>query len=330
MRFPFVSLLLVVVAVNPVIAQEKTDRSAIETGPGRWVRVEASVKAPVGEVWRVFTTSQGAEEFFAQKANIRLAIGGPYEIQFDPRDEQSGTKGLKILSYAPEEMISFEWNAPTEFPEVRNGGTWVVVQMRPEGAARTHVTITHYGWKQGTEWDQAYVHFQHGWGDLISRLERRFTDGPIDWEKERMMYKEAKDEMRDSPATKIALAHAEAWSHHDWSTTRDLLAPNVHAVVTSTVANAGIAEFTGADKYMELKMKAARLIEPGSLEVLSAVGDDRNAMTLSRFKIALGPDGKLVTMVRASLYLIDENKKIIDERDQFVVLTKSRRGLQAR
>jgi hypothetical protein len=30
-------------------------------------------------------------------------------------------------------------------------------------------------------------------GDLINRLERRFTDGPIDWNKERMMYKELKE-----------------------------------------------------------------------------------------------------------------------------------------
>ena len=116
----------------------------------------------------------GAEEFFAQKANIRLAIGGPYEIQFDPKNEQSGTKGLKILSYAPEEMISFQWNAPTEYPEVRNAVTWVVVEMRPAGADQTHVTVTHYGWKEGPEWDQAYAHFVRGWGDLINRLERRF------------------------------------------------------------------------------------------------------------------------------------------------------------
>jgi hypothetical protein len=27
------------------------------------------------------------------------------KIQFDPKDERSGTKGLKILSYAPEEML---------------------------------------------------------------------------------------------------------------------------------------------------------------------------------------------------------------------------------
>jgi uncharacterized protein YndB with AHSA1/START domain len=173
-------------AVSPITAQERPDTAAAETGPQRAVRVEATIRAPISEVWRVWTTSQGAEEFFAQKANIRLAIGGPYEIQFDPKDERSGTKGLKILSYAPEEMISFQWNAPPEYPEVRHGGTWVVIQMRPEGADRTHVTVTHLGWKEGPEWEQAYLHFTRGWGELMKRLERRFTDGPIDWNKERM------------------------------------------------------------------------------------------------------------------------------------------------
>ena len=105
---------------------------AVEKESARAVRVEATIDAPVSEVWRLWTTSQGAEEFFAQKANIGLAIGGPYEIQFDPRDETSGTKGLKILSYVPREMISFQWNAPTEYPEVRNGGTWWLFKCVPK------------------------------------------------------------------------------------------------------------------------------------------------------------------------------------------------------
>ncbi len=160
------------------------------SGSARIVRVEGDVNAPVSQVWRVFTTTEGAEEFFAQKANIKLAIGGPYEIQFDPNDERSGTKGLKILSYAPEEMISFQWNAPPQLPEVRNGGTWVVVEMHPIDAYRTQVSITHLGWKKGPEWDQAYAHFQRGWSELMNRLEKRFTDGPIDWGKQHMMYQE--------------------------------------------------------------------------------------------------------------------------------------------
>jgi uncharacterized protein YndB with AHSA1/START domain len=182
--------------VRPGIAQENLNPLAVEKESARVVRVEATIDAPVSEVWRLWTTSQGAEEFFAQKANIGLAIGGPYEIQFDPRDETSGTKGLKVLSYVPKEMISFQWNAPTEYPEVRNGGTWVVVQMRPEGAQRTHVTVTHLGWKQGPEWDRAYDHFVQGWGDLMKRLERRVGDGPIDWNKERMMYQESRERKR--------------------------------------------------------------------------------------------------------------------------------------
>jgi uncharacterized protein YndB with AHSA1/START domain len=179
-------LLVLASATVPLLAQQSTG-----TITDRAVRVEGTVNAPVRQVWRVFTTSEGAEEFFAQKANIALAIGGPYEIQFDPKDERSGTKGLKILSYAPEEMISFQWNAQPELPEVRNGGTWVVVEMEPVDAYRTHVTITHLGWKIGPQWDQAYVHFQSGWRDLMARLEKRFTDGPIDWTRQPMMYQKA-------------------------------------------------------------------------------------------------------------------------------------------
>lgn len=196
MKYALMTVLLVAALPGPATAQEKSNIVTAETGGVRAVRVEGTVKIPVAEVWRVFTTSEGAEEFFAEKANIRLAVGGPYEIQFDPKDERSGTKGLKILSYAPEEMISFQWNAPPEMPEVRNGGTWVVVQMRPEGTDRTRVTITHLGWKEGPEWDRAFVHFTQGWGELMNRLERRFTDGPISWNKERMMYQAAKETKR--------------------------------------------------------------------------------------------------------------------------------------
>ena len=188
-HFVFASIILAFAA--GLFAQVGTP-SVPNDRTSRIVRVEGTVDAPVSEVWRVFTTSKGAEEFFAQKANIQLAIGGPYEIQFDPNDERSGTKGLKVLSYAPEQMISFQWNAPPEMPEVRNGGIWVVVFFEPVGADRTRVTIEHLGWKNGLEWDSAYAHFVQGWSELMARLKRRFAEGPIDWEKEPMMYQKAK------------------------------------------------------------------------------------------------------------------------------------------
>ena len=87
--------------------------------------------------------------------------------------------------------------------------------------------------------------------------------------------------MQDSTAITIARAHINAWSHHDWEKTRELLAPNVHVVVTTTQPMKAPAELTGIDAYMEPKRKAAQLIEPGSVQEISAIGDERNALILA-------------------------------------------------
>jgi len=71
---------------------------------------------------------------------------------------------------------------------------------------------------------------------------------------------------------------------------------------------------------MVRKIKAAQLVEPGSVQVISTIGDERNALIMITFRIGLGPGGTMVTMARACLYLLDENKKIKDERDMFFVL----------
>jgi SnoaL-like domain len=128
--------------------------------------------------------------------------------------------------------------------------------------------------------------------------------------------------MKDSPAVSIALAHIEAWSHHNWDKTRELLAPDVHATVATTQPGFGDGDLRGIDGYMGPKTKAASLIEPGSVQVLSAVGDERSALVACTFKIGLGPGGTVVTMARSCLYLIDENKKIKEERDTFFLLSK--------
>ena len=125
---------------------------------------------------------------------------------------------------------------------------------------------------------------------------------------------------QDAPAVAVARAHIEAWSHHDWAKTRELLAANVHAVVTGTQRDT--AEFTGIDNYMERKKKGAQLVEPGSAQVISVIGDERNALILATMRIALGLGGSMVTMARAILYLLDENKKIKEERDEYFVLSK--------
>jgi uncharacterized membrane protein len=66
MRILFTTIsLAAVLAASPSFAQQVSNTSSTEAGKPRVVRVEATINAPVSEVWRVWTTSKGAEEFFA-------------------------------------------------------------------------------------------------------------------------------------------------------------------------------------------------------------------------------------------------------------------------
>lgn len=128
--------------------------------------------------------------------------------------------------------------------------------------------------------------------------------------------------MQDSAAVRTALAHIDAWSRHDWDKTKEMLATDVHAVVTSTLPDWGVSDFAGIDEYMLRKKKGAQLVEPGSVQVLSTIGDEKNALIACTFRIAMGPGGTMVTMARACVYLLDDSGKIREERDGFLVLSQ--------
>ena len=146
------------------------------------------VYASVEKVWKAWTTSEGATTFFAPKARIELTPGGSYELYFDlqaPRGSRGG-EGCRVLSFLPLEMLSFEWNAPPEFPEVRKQQTqehtWVVLQFYPLAQGQTRVRLTHLGWMEGEEWEKVFQYFLRAWDIVLGRLVHMFSTGePIDW-----------------------------------------------------------------------------------------------------------------------------------------------------
>jgi len=150
----------------------------------RLIQKEVIVSASLDEVWEAWTTLAGVKTFFASKANVELAIGGPYEMFFnlDAPPGSQGGEGLKVLSYLPKEMLSFEWNAPPDFPTLREKElTWVVVQFEPLQSNRVRVKLTHLGWKDGDEWERLYQYFLRAWEIVLGRLVYRFSSGPLDW-----------------------------------------------------------------------------------------------------------------------------------------------------
>lgn len=151
----------------------------------REISYEVQISAPVSEVWKAWTTKQGAKSFFAPECKIELRVGGAYEMYFDPEASpgKRGGEGLTILAIQEERMLSFTWNAPPTLPSVRGQLTHVTLRFQELQENRTALSLVHDGWGEGGEWDQAFDYFTRAWGEVVlPRLEYRFEHGPIDWQ----------------------------------------------------------------------------------------------------------------------------------------------------
>lgn len=130
------------------------------------------IPAPPADVFRAWTTQEGVQTFFAEKARVRLERGGPYEILFDPSQPpgRQGSEGCTVLAWLPGRMLTFTWNAPPQFAHARERHTWVVVEFEPEGDA-TRVRLTHLGWAErieaepghADEWRRVRAYFAAAW-----------------------------------------------------------------------------------------------------------------------------------------------------------------------
>ena len=113
---------------------------------------------------------------------------------------------------------------------------------------------------------------------------------------------------QQSAAAAVARAHVDAWSSQDFDQARKLLAPDVRVTATTTAPYPPDTELTGVDDYMAGLIAYAQPIVPGSLRVLSSVGDDSNALLTLTMTMAGGPFGEGADAPCARLYLIEDGK----------------------
>ena len=148
----------------------------------RAVRKEVLVPAPVEKVWQAWTTSAGIESFFAPEAVVEPRPDGRFSIHIDPYAPPGmrGADDMRVLAVQENRLLSFTWNAPPHLPQARAQRTVVIVRLAPEGA-HTRVTLTHVGWGDGGQWDDAHKYFDRAWGNVLENLRKRFAEGPVDW-----------------------------------------------------------------------------------------------------------------------------------------------------
>jgi SnoaL-like protein len=111
--------------------------------------------------------------------------------------------------------------------------------------------------------------------------------------------------MNDSPAVALARRHLEAWTNHDLEAARGNLAADVQFF--SPAAN-----LSGIDEYMNGARglaQFAKQVVPGSLRVVAASGDERNALIMYEVDTESSK-----TFVSAQTWALDDAGKVKLER----------------
>lgn len=165
-------------------AESSFHREPLEAEPGsRVLYKEASVDAPLAEVWKAWTTNEGLTSFFGPGAHMEATPGGPFEIYFSLKAPEGlrGSEGCKVHSIVLGKLLAFEWNQPPTISALRGVHTLVTLRFEELAPNRVRVAMTHSGWGVGEDWDKAYAYFDRAWDAVLGNLRYRFAVGPVDW-----------------------------------------------------------------------------------------------------------------------------------------------------
>ncbi|HEY0867124.1 MAG TPA: SRPBCC domain-containing protein [Fimbriimonas sp.] len=130
------------------------------------ITAEATVDAPVAEVWRAWTTSKGAEAWMVAHAEIEMKVGGIWRTHYskDGRIGDPGTIENELLAFDPERMFAIRIKkVPERFPfKSAFRDMWTVVYLDPVGTDRTKVTVRGMGFKDDEESKKMRAFFEAG------------------------------------------------------------------------------------------------------------------------------------------------------------------------
>lgn len=137
---------------------------------------QKTIALSIKDIWIKWSTHEGLKTFFGTDNKIELMPKGAFEIYFLMQSPVGfrGSEGCEILAFIPERMLSFTWNVPPQFEELRRLGAlqWVVVEFESITANSTKIQLTHLGWPQEEKWDIVIEYFDKAWNFVLDNLEK--------------------------------------------------------------------------------------------------------------------------------------------------------------
>jgi uncharacterized protein YndB with AHSA1/START domain len=143
---------------------------------------EGTINAPIAEVWKVWSTSEGYKTVGVALADVDLRIGGlirsRYAADGTLGDEQ--TIENEILAFEPPRMIAFRIHkTPSNFPfKDAWKHTWTVVTLTALPDGRTHMRAASLGFGSDPESMAMRRFFERGNAQTLETMAAHFERRP--------------------------------------------------------------------------------------------------------------------------------------------------------
>lgn len=150
----------------------------------RSIDLYIDINAPVEKVWQQWTTAKGIQSFFAPASKLELRPLGSFDIYFTPDAPvgQRGAEGNFILAIQQNEMLTFTWDAPNDWPEIRRQRTFITLRFLSLSPSKTRLTFSQTGWGTTDEWSEVHRYFETAWAKVVlPNLKYSLEVGPLDW-----------------------------------------------------------------------------------------------------------------------------------------------------
>jgi uncharacterized protein YndB with AHSA1/START domain len=140
---------------------------------------EGIVNAPVSEVWKVWTTSEGYRLVGVALADVDFRIGGLIRSRYSASGELGDAETIqnRILAYEPMRMIAMRIDKPPasfQFKEAWKN-TWTVVTLAPLADGRTQIRAASMGFGSDPESLAMRRLFLRGDGETLKVLADHFA-----------------------------------------------------------------------------------------------------------------------------------------------------------
>ncbi|MDB5364620.1 MAG: hypothetical protein JWM77_547 [Rhodospirillales bacterium] len=162
-----------------------SNTSYVEPSGDRAIQLSITVKATPQAVFDAFATETGFESWAVPMAKIDLRVGGMIEASYNADAKLGDPDNIKnrIAAYVPGRLLVIHnVQAPRDLPgRDEFAKTVTIIELAPDGAGATRVTLTNAGYGHNPGADAAYAKFE--WGDAytLHGLQQRFENGPVNW-----------------------------------------------------------------------------------------------------------------------------------------------------